>query len=201
MIRIIAFLGNYGSEYTDTRHNAGFFCAAHLELTKNLLWKNKFDGEYAKIDRPHSDEVLHFLKPLTYMNNSGIAVSKLMQFFKIKPAELLVVHDELELAPATISLKWSGGLGGHNGLRSIKAQLGTADFWRLRIGIGRPAYEHADIADYVLSRFSPPELENLQIQLAPLNTLFDELVRRHNDEELKSLIPTWAKRPCMPTER
>ncbi len=93
------------------------------------------------------------------MNLSGDAIIEAAHFYKIKPEEILVVHDELELPVGTMSLKWSGGLGGHNGLRSTKANLGTADFWRLRFGIGRP--DHSDIAGYVLSDFSKAEREIL----------------------------------------
>lgn len=193
MIKAFAFLGNYGDEYKGTRHNAGFFCAEHLKLTAQLLWQNKFIGEYARCESPYGNEPLHFIKPLTYMNNSGNAVIKMMQFYKIKPSELVVFHDELEIDNGVISFKWSGGLGGHNGLRSIKSQLGTADFWRIRIGIGRPAYENADIADYVLSRFTKSEIETLQSQMVPLNELIDLMLQCKNDDELKALIPKWAK--------
>lgn len=193
MIKAFAFLGNYGNEYKDTRHNAGFFCAENLELTRGLNWQNKFIGEYARADSPYGTETLHFLKPLTYMNNSGNAVVKMMQFYKIKPHELVVIHDELELDKAVISLKWAGGLGGHNGLRSIKAQLGTSEFWRIRIGIGRPACEQADIADYVLSRFTKSELETLQFQLPVLNELIAELLQCKSDEALHALLPARAK--------
>ncbi len=193
MIKAFAFLGNYGNEYKDTRHNAGFFCAENLELTRDLNWQNKFIGEYARVDSPYGTETLHFLKPLTYMNNSGNAVVKMMQFYKIKPHELVVIHDELELDKAVISLKWAGGLGGHNGLRSIKAQLGTSEFWRIRIGIGRPACEQADIADYVLSRFTKSELETLQFQLPVLNELIAELLQCKSDEALHALLPARAK--------
>lgn len=106
-------------------------------------------------------EKIYFLKPETYMNLSGESIGALAQFFKIKPEEILVVHDELELPPGTYSFKWSGGLGGHNGLRSTKAVLGTPDFWRLRFGIGRP--NHPDVANYVLSKFTEDERITLSL--------------------------------------
>lgn len=193
MIKLFAFLGNYGSEYKDTRHNAGFFCAENLMLSKNLSWSNKFSGEYAKANSPHFDETLHFLKPLTYMNRSGDSIAQLVKFYKIKPSEVLVFHDELELEKATLSLKWAGGLGGHNGLRSIKAQLGTADFWRLRVGIGRPANANADISDYVLSRFTKKEMDDLLFHIPKLDDLVGEIIKCENDDALKALIPKWAK--------
>lgn len=193
MIKLIAFLGNYGKEYEGTRHNAGFFCADNLELTKNSLWKNKFDGEYAKIENSYLNEPLHLLKPHTYMNASGNAIIKLMQFFKIKPEELLVFHDELELDKACISLKYSGGLGGHNGLRSIKANLASPDFWRVRIGIGRPTNKNANIADYVLSHFSQNELDNLYFQLNKLDVLVNNIISCKSFEQIEALLPTWSK--------
>ncbi|MEL3908621.1 MAG: aminoacyl-tRNA hydrolase [Treponemataceae bacterium] len=193
MIKLFAFLGNYGKEYKDTRHNAGFFCAENLSLTKELSWLNKFTGEYAKANSSYFNETLHFLKPLTYMNRSGDSIAQVVKFYKIKPNEVLVFHDELELEKATLSLKWAGGLGGHNGLRSIKAQLGTADFWRLRVGIGRPTNEQFDISDYVLSRFTKNEIENLQFQIPKLDKLIDEILKCEEDEALKALIPKWAK--------
>lgn len=193
MIKVFAFLGNYGNDYIGTRHNAGFFCAENLTLTKNLVWKKKFDGEYGKLNSPKTNETLHFLKPHTFMNNSGRSIIQLMQFFKIEANELLVFHDELELEIGTISFKWSGGLGGHNGLRSIKANLGTADFWRLRIGIDRPENKNANIADYVLSRFSNSQLNDINSQLYKLDSLMEEILKCKMDGELKALIPKWSK--------
>ena len=139
MISLIAFLGNVGREYERTRHNAAWIAADHLNICAGISWQHKFRGLYGRFPAAVSGgAAVHALKPETYMNLSGEAVGEAAQFFKIPPAEILIVHDELELPPAALSLKWSGGLGGHNGLRSIKAALGTPDFWRLRIGIGRP---------------------------------------------------------------
>lgn len=154
---LIAFLGNPDSRYERTRHNAAWIVAAHLPLTQGAAWQKKFKGQYAKTAAGQIGvPVLHLLKPQTYMNRSGLSVAPALDFFKIPPSDLLVVHDELEIEQGLISLKWAGGLGGHNGLRSIKAELGTADFWRLRIGIGRPAGK--DVADYVLSPFTLDEM-------------------------------------------
>ena len=162
MISLVVFLGNYGREYEKTRHNAAWIFEESLPLASKLNWQSKFKGQYAVLDRAviaemsesicgtqlkcpaSAGEKVYFLKPETYMNLSGESIGALAAFYKIKPEEVLVIHDELELAPGTVSLKWSGGLGGHNGLRSTKAVLGTADFWRIRIGIGRP--DHSDIA-------------------------------------------------------
>lgn len=133
-------------------------------------------------------EKIYFLKPETYMNLSGESIGELAHFFKIKPEEILVVHDELELKPGTISFKWSGGLGGHNGLRSTKATLGTADFWRLRFGIGRP--NHPDVACYVLSRFSEDELITLDIAFSKAAKLLAKALTATKPERL---LKEWGK--------
>ncbi|PIE97491.1 MAG: aminoacyl-tRNA hydrolase [Treponema sp.] len=189
MIKLIAFLGNYGKKYENTRHNAAWVVLPELDIWSRLSWQNKFRGEYAKCVHPaDSTESLHFLKPHTYMNLSGESVGELAKFFKLKCENILVVHDELEIKPATISLKWAGGLGGHNGLRSIKAALGTPDFWRLKIGIGKPQFENADIAGYVLSAFSKSELSGLNRASVNLNDLLNKVLNCKNQGELKVLL-------------
>lgn len=122
------------------------------------------------------------------MNLSGESILEACQFFRIPPEEVLVVHDELELAPGLVSLKWSGGLGGHNGLRSAKASLGTADFWRLRFGIGRPT--HPDVASYVLSDFSPDE----KILLSQVWPQASELLLGVLEKGPEPFLPEWAKK-------
>ncbi len=150
-----------------------------LSFASALSWQKKFKGRYAALDServrgslsgqplpgtgPSKGETpsrLHFILPDTYMNLSGESVYAAASFFKIPPERVLVVHDELELALGFGSFKFSGGLGGHNGLRSMKANFGTPDFWRLRIGIGRP--NHSDIAAWVLSDFTMDEMTTLE---------------------------------------
>ena len=138
-------------------------------------------------------ESVYFLKPETYMNLSGESIIALMQFFKIKADEVLVVHDELELPCGTVSLKWSGGLGGHNGLRSTKENLGTADFWRLRFGIGRP--DHKDIAGYVLSNFTSDEKIILSQIFPQTEKLMNDLFAKNPD----NLINSWKKKNLAPS--
>jgi len=135
-IRLVAGLGNPGREYAATRHNAGFWFADALaaRLGAAFVAEGRFHGQLAK-----SDGGLRLLKPSTFMNLSGRAVSAAMRFFDIGPDELLVVHDELDLDPGDAKLKLGGGHAGHNGLRDIVMQLGTPEFWRLRIGIGHRA--------------------------------------------------------------
>ena len=191
MIEAIAFLGNYGNEYAKTRHNVAWMFCQRLELTKNLNWSSKFNGDYAKLLL--REQNLHFIKPHTYMNLSGVSVGELCIFYKIPPSSLLVVHDEVELPLATISLKYSGGLAGHNGLRSIKDALGSQDFWRLRIGIGRPApktEKNIDMATYVLSRFSADEEEILYKSISSVNEIFSHVEK---EKELESILKTYSK--------
>ena len=165
MIKLAAFLGNPGKEYALNRHNAGRMLAESLLFYPSLSWQKKFKGLYS------SRENFHYLMPETYMNLSGESVFAAASFYKINIEEIIVVHDELELPLGTISLKFSGGLGGHNGLRSMKSVFGSADFWRLRIGIGRPdarlpgeggpAGSGEGVYDWVLSDFSGAEREIL----------------------------------------
>ena len=156
MIRLIVGLGNPGPEYEATRHNAGFWWvdeAARL-LKASLAPDRAYHGLVARMNRPpEQGGPLWLLQPMTYMNLSGKSVAPLARFFKITPAEILVVHDELDLLPGQMKLKQGGGNGGHNGLKDIQAQLGAGDFWRLRLGIGHPGIK-AEVANYVLRK--PP---------------------------------------------
>lgn len=197
MISLIVFLGNVGREYEKTRHNAAWIAAEALEVCASIRWQHKFCGLYGKFSTSLTGgRAVHALKPETYMNLSGEAVGQAAQFFKIPPSEILVVHDELELPPAAFSLKWAGGLGGHNGLRSVKAALGTADFWRLRIGIGRI---DGNIAGYVLSPFTNEEAALLDTAFLKLAPLFTALITDGKDPS--TLLSAWKKvlpsTPCL----
>ncbi len=161
--------------------------ADSLPFAGRLDWQRKFQGHYAALDSLGGHRV-YFLKPQTYMNLSGDSIGQLARFYKIGPEEVLVAHDELELPPGTISLKNGGGLGGHNGLRSTKAALGTADFWRLRFGIGRP--EHRDVAGYVLSDFTGDE----KIILSQVFPAAAGLLEQILSEEPDAFLPEWGKK-------
>lgn len=153
---ILAGLGNPGPKYQWTRHNAGFLFLdriAHLEGLS--IDRKQFNGMTGQWER--SSKRLILLKPQTYMNLSGRSIMPALQFYKLKPEQLIVVHDEIDLPLGTARLKQGGGHGGQNGLRSIMEMLGRGDFLRLRIGIGRPA--HGDVSNYVLGNFTPPEME------------------------------------------
>lgn len=154
--RLIVGLGNPGAEYEATRHNVGFWFVDQLadQLKVTLAPQSKFFGKAGRVGE------LWLLQPTTYMNRSGQSVAALANFYKISPAEILVVHDELDLPPGGIRLKQGGGNGGHNGLKDIQAKLGTPDFWRLRLGIGHPRTLGLaqQVADFVLH---PPRKEEM----------------------------------------
>jgi PTH1 family peptidyl-tRNA hydrolase len=151
---LVVGLGNPGREYARTRHNAGWLVVEELARRHGGSWKSKFNGQLAEIRL--EGHKLALLKPETYMNESGRSVGAAMQFFKVDPQSVLVVHDEGDFDLGRLEVKVGGGYGGHNGLRSIGQVLGTPEFLRLRIGVGRP--ERGDprpLADYVLSNFEP----------------------------------------------
>ena len=158
--RLIVGLGNPGAEYADSRHNAGFWLCERLaaQLGTELRRESRFHGIAGR-----TREQLWLLMPQTFMNCSGQAVGALMRFYRISPAEMLVLHDELDLSPGALRLKFGGGLGGHNGLKDIAAHLGTQDFWRLRIGVGHPG-DRDQVVDYVLKK--PRAEERVQIEEA-----------------------------------
>ena len=213
MIQLVVFLGNYGSEYSKTRHNVAWQFLDSLPFSSRFSWQQKFKGEFLSFSREElsslfceskilcakdgspvkvSDNAppkVYFLKPLTYMNNSGLSAIELASFFKIKPEEILVVHDELEMALGFVSLKFSGGLGGHNGLRSMKSVFNTPDFWRLRFGLSKPS--GVDIADYVLSPFSQDERIVLDSVFTQTHNLFTEILLSSSPEKL---LQNWSKK-------
>jgi PTH1 family peptidyl-tRNA hydrolase len=158
MIRMLVGLGNPGTEYEGTRHNAGFWWVdeAARVLGARLVHDRAYHGLVARVNRP--DGPVWLIEPQTYMNLSGKSVAPLARFFKIEPAQILVVHDELDLAPGQMKIKQGGGVAGHNGLKDIQAQLGTADFWRLRIGIGHPG-DRSEVANWVLRKPAPDDRE------------------------------------------
>ena len=151
MIRLLVGLGNPGPEYADTRHNAGFWWidAVAKQLGARLSPERSYFGLVGRVNA--SVGSLFLLQPMTFMNLSGKSVAPLARFFKIAPGEILVAHDELDLLPGHVKLKLGGSHAGHNGLKDIQAQLGSADFWRLRLGIGHPGVR-AEVVDYVLRK-------------------------------------------------
>ncbi|HZV53854.1 MAG TPA: aminoacyl-tRNA hydrolase [Rhodocyclaceae bacterium] len=152
-LRLVIGLGNPGADYAETRHNAGFWFCERLarDLGVSFAREPRYHGWVANA----RDAGIWLLMPATYMNDSGRAVQALAHFYRIAPAEMLVVHDELDLPPGRLQLRYGGGLGGHNGLKSMTSHLGTQDYWRLRVGIGHPG-DRNDVVNYVLK---PPRKE------------------------------------------
>jgi len=152
-LKVIVGLGNPGPKYTETRHNAGFWFIDEVARKYSAVLRpdKKFHGEVAKISLEGKE--IWLLKPDTFMNRSGLAVQSLLSFYRFSADQLLVAHDEIDLPPGTAKLKSGGGHGGHNGLRDIISQLGSKDFYRLRIGVGHPGSKD-QVVDYVLHNAS-----------------------------------------------
>ncbi len=160
-IKIIVGLGNPGDKYAKTRHNAGFWLLDNLSTPSNFRYDKKFNAFVAEIINRGQKIIL--LKPQTFMNLSGDAVQKALQFYKIQADEMLVAHDELDFPAGVVKLKQSGGHGGHNGLRDIIQKTGSKDFLRMRIGIDHPG-DAKQVANYVLK--SPSKIEKQEIDNA-----------------------------------
>ena len=156
MIKLFVGLGNPGPDYAATRHNAGFWWIEELarELKVSLSMDKSYHGYVARTTV--AGHTIWLLQPQTFMNLSGKSVAALAKFFKIAPEEILVVHDELDIAPGQMKVKFGGSHAGHNGLRDIHAQLGSADYWRLRMGVGHPGVK-SEVINWVLKK---PSLDN-----------------------------------------
>jgi PTH1 family peptidyl-tRNA hydrolase len=153
---LVVGLGNPGREYARNRHNVGWLIADELARRHDGAWRAKFSGQLAEV-RIDGHRVA-LLKPETFMNESGRSVQAAAAFFKLEPDAILIVHDEGDLEPGRLQMRLGGGLAGHNGLRSVSAHLGTDDFLRLRVGVGRPGRgDRRSLADYVLSDFEPAD--------------------------------------------
>jgi PTH1 family peptidyl-tRNA hydrolase len=151
---LIAGLGNPGREYEQTRHNLGWLVVDELARRHGGSFRSKFSGQHSELRIGDAKSAL--LKPETYMNESGRSIAAAARFFKVDPGALLVVHDDVDLEPERLQARLGGGLAGHNGLRSIAQALGTNEFLRLRIGVGRPGRgDRRTVSDYVLSKFDP----------------------------------------------
>jgi len=175
MIKLIVGLGNPGRQYEKTRHNAGFLFLDALATELGCAWTNesRFQGLFAEGSVASGKVML--LKPDTFMNRSGLSVGKVTRYYKLLPEEILIVHDELDFNPGIVKLKKEGGHAGHNGLRDIIAHLGSKDFYRLRLGIGRPPAGKV-VADFVLSAPSKPEWELLIEAFDYSRSFIDQMV-------------------------
>jgi PTH1 family peptidyl-tRNA hydrolase len=186
-IRLVAGLGNVGREYALTRHNAGFWFADALAMRLGAAFahESRFAGDVAK-----ASSGLRIVKPTTYMNGSGRAVAAVARFFSIEPDEILVVHDELDLRAGEAKMKLGGGVAGHNGLRDIRAQLGTADFWRLRLGIGHPRdseIPQQQVVDYVLKPARPEERDAIVDAIARALDAWPDIAVGNHERAMLSL--------------
>ena len=191
MLRLLVGLGNPGPEYEATRHNAGFsfIDAVARELHASLVPERSYFGLVARVSRPEGPVWL--LKPMTFMNLSGKSVAAMARFFKLAPGEILVAHDELDLLPGQIKLKLGGSHAGHNGLRDIHEQLGSADFWRLRIGIGHPGVR-SEVVSYVLRKPTAEQRDAVDQSIAQGVSALDLLLE--GDME-RALMKVHAKPP------
>ncbi len=161
---LIVGLGNPGTEYTRTRHNAGFRTMDVLAETLGCkIDKAKFQGLYGQTN--YNGCKLYLLKPLTYMNLSGQSVLQLSAYFHIPPQRIIVIFDDISLPPGRLRVRANGSAGGHNGIKSIIAELGSQEFPRVKIGVGAKAYPEQDLADWVLSTFSASEEKDLAVSL------------------------------------
>ncbi len=201
MIRLIVGLGNPGPDYEATRHNAGFWWVDALaqQLGARLVPERSYQALAARVNRPGAEPVW-LLQPMTYMNRSGFSVATLARFFKIAPEQVLVVHDELDLLPGQSKLKRGGSAAGHNGLKDIQAQLGSPDFWRLRLGIGHPGVK-AEVVHYVLKKPSAEHRAAIDQAIARSLGACDDLLAGRMDQALMKIHaqPPRPKPPPKPT--
>ena len=199
-MKLIAGLGNPGAKYARNRHNIGFMAVDRIAEDHGFSpWRQKFQGLVSE-GRLGGEKVL-LLKPATYMNRSGQSVGEALRFYKLAPAELIVIHDELDLAPGKLRLKQGGGHAGHNGLRSIHAHLGP-DYQRLRLGIGHPGHKDR-VAAYVLSDFARADRDWLDDLLSGISEGADKLAAGDgpgflNAVALRRNPPRKAERPAAP---
>ena len=197
MIKLFVGLGNPGPEYEATRHNAGFWWIDALarELKLTLVPERAYHGLMARTSiAGHS---VWLLQPQTFMNLSGKSVAALARFFKIQPHEILVAHDELDFAPGQVKLKRGGSHGGHNGLRDIHAQLGSPDYWRLRIGIGHPGAK-AEVVHWVLKKPAPDQRVLIEDSIAHALQAKDALLAGDMEKATLQIHTTKPPRPKPP---
>jgi len=198
-IRLIVGLGNPGKDYERTRHNAGFWLVERFAVQSGVALRK--DGKYQALVGRLGSNGAWLVLPQSFMNASGRAVQMLAGFFKIQPAEILVVHDELDFEPGTAKMKQGGGIAGHNGLKDISQRIGSHDYWRLRLGIGHPGDRNA-VADYVLNKPSAEDRAEIDeaigrsIEVLPLciaGDLQGAMQKLHSVEKPKKAKPVEKK--------
>jgi PTH1 family peptidyl-tRNA hydrolase len=197
MIKLLVGLGNPGPEYEDTRHNAGFWFvdAVARGLKVTLVPERSYHGLAGRTSV--NGQTLWLLEPQTFMNVSGKSVAALARFFKIQPEEILVAHDEMDIAPGQAKLKKGGSHAGHNGLRDIHAQLGTADYWRLRIGIGHPG-DKAEVISWVLKKPMAEQREAINASIDRAVLALPLLLSGEMDKAMVKIHTSQPPRPKPP---
>ena len=197
MIKLFVGLGNPGPDYEATRHNAGFWWIDALarELKVNLVPERSYYGLAGRTSV--NGQSVWLLQPQTFMNLSGKSVASLARFFKIQPEEILVVHDELDLPPGQVKLKRGGSHAGHNGLRDIHAQLGSPNYWRLRIGIGHPG-EKSEVANWVLKKPAPDQRTLIEDSIAHSLKAHTAMLAGDMDKATLLVYTTKPQRPKPP---
>jgi len=197
MIKLFVGLGNPGPEYEATRHNAGFWWidALSRELKAPLGLDKSYHGQVARTTV--GGQNVWLLKPLTFMNLSGKSVAALARFFKIAPEEVLVAHDELDIVPGQVKLKFGGSHAGHNGLRDIHAQLGTADYWRLRVGVGHPGVK-AEVINWVLKKPSQEDRMAMEDCIGRCLKALPELLQGQMEKAMMQIHTSQPPRPKPP---
>ncbi|MCP4332713.1 MAG: aminoacyl-tRNA hydrolase [Gammaproteobacteria bacterium] len=185
-LRLIVGLGNPGADYVDTRHNAGFWLVDEIAAQQGLSFRfeKRFNADECKF-KAHGRDVF-LLKPEPFMNRSGQAVAALARYYKIAPAEILVIHDELDLSPGTNRIKQAGGHGGHNGLRDIVNHLGSREFFRIRVGIGHPG-DSKQVINYVLHKPSGVDLTAIENASRDTLEVMPQLLEGRIDKAMQAL--------------
>ncbi len=195
-MKLIVGLGNPGQKYEATRHNAGFWLVERFAAQSGTVLRK--DGKFQALVGRHGASGVWLVLPQSYMNSSGRPVQMMASFFKIAPADILVVHDELDFAPGTVRIKQGGGIAGHNGLKDISGRLGSHDYWRLRIGIGHPG-ERDTVTDYVLHKPAQEERTAIDgaidraLEMLPLvlgGDMQGAMLKLHTDEKAAVAPPT-----------
>ncbi len=171
-MKMIVGLGNPGKEYDNTRHNIGFMIVDNYAKSNNISFTEKYNGLYAKVY--FNNEYFILLKPLSYMNLSGIVIKKYADYFKISPEDILIIQDDLDMNVGKIKLKYKGSSGGHNGIKNIIENLKTEIFPRFKIGIGRNP--NITIKDYVLTKFSREEINKIEKIMAFSNDIINDFI-------------------------
>jgi PTH1 family peptidyl-tRNA hydrolase len=198
LIRLVVGLGNPGKEHERTRHNAGFWLVERFASAQGVHFRKdpKYQALVARIDPAGA----WLLLPQSYMNASGRAVQMLAGFFKIKPEEILVVHDELDFAPGVARVKQGGGIGGHNGLRDISQRVASHDYWRLRLGIGHPGDKDA-VADYVLHKPSVDDKAAIDQAIERSLQVLPEMLKGDMQGAIQKLHSSEPKQVEKPVEK